>query len=186
MLPLIQGNRLQSHIDGTTVIPPVMVVRENELVPNSAFEEWFSIDKLLIGWLRNTITQDVGAKLLHCRTTHELCVGARALSCASTKSHVMVFKVEFHQTRKNTMKMEEYLAKMKNISYQLTLARAPIPIEDLVLHTLNGFDSEYNPIVVTLMDQSDPTWIDVQSSLLSFESRLEQLNHFIFVFTAEC
>jgi len=69
------------------------------------------------------------------------------------KSKVMVIKADLHQTQKENLKMEEYLAKMKGISDLLILAGAPIAIDDLILHTLNGLDADYNLIVVSLIDK---------------------------------
>lgn len=36
----------------------------------------------------------------------------------------------------------------------------------------------YNPVVVKLSDQIDLSWVELQSQLLAFESRLDQLNNF--------
>jgi hypothetical protein len=74
------------------------------------------------------------------------------------------------------MKMEEYLVKMKNLADKLKLAGSPISNSDLIIQTLNGLDSEYNPMVVKLSDQTSLTWVDLQAQLLTFESRLDQLN----------
>ncbi|KAF7805289.1 leucine-rich repeat receptor-like serine/threonine-protein kinase BAM1 [Senna tora] len=50
VLPLIIGNKLGSHIDGTSVAPPPRLAVEDstETIPNPAFEEWatcFSLDE---------------------------------------------------------------------------------------------------------------------------------------------
>jgi len=121
---------------------------------------------------------EVSTQLLHCKTAQELWMSARELTCASMKSRVMVVKADLHQTHRGNLKMEEYLAKMKGISGQLTLIGVPIAIDDLILHTLNGLDVDYNPIIVKLIDQANLTWGEALSTLLAFESRLEQLNHF--------
>lgn len=44
------------------------------------------------------------------------------------------------------------------------------------MHTLNGLDADYNPAVFILNRQANLTWVEVQTELLSFESRLEQLH----------
>lgn len=72
--------------------------------------------------------------------------------------------------------MNEYLSKMKAISNNLLLAGSPISTNDLIIQTLSGLDIEYNPIVVQLSDKTDLTWVDVQVTLLTFESRLKQLS----------
>jgi len=86
------------------------------------------------------MTLEIGAQLLHYKTTLELWTSSKELTCVSMKSRVMVIKASLYQSWKGNLKMEEYLAKMKGISDQLTLAGAPIAIDDLILHTLNSLD----------------------------------------------
>ncbi|KAK4280892.1 hypothetical protein QN277_012451 [Acacia crassicarpa] len=74
--------------------------------------------------------------------------------------------------------MEEYITRMKGFADELALPGSPIAMDDLVLHTLNGLDGEYNAIVVKLIDKTSLSWIKAQSVLLLFESRLNQLSHF--------
>lgn len=45
-----------------------------------------------------------------------------------------------------------------------------------------GLNADYNPIVLKFIDQLNMTWIELQSALLAFENRLEQLNHFSSLF----
>ncbi|KAJ0011021.1 hypothetical protein Pint_34054 [Pistacia integerrima] len=74
------------------------------------------------------------------------------------------------------MKMEEYLTTMKAFSDNLTLAGSPISLSDLITQILSGLDAEYTLIVVQLSDKESLSWIELQTTLLTFESRLEQLN----------
>jgi len=55
---------------------------------------------------------------------------------------------------------------MKNLADKLKLTGNAIP------------NSEYNPMDVKFFDQINVSWIDLQSQMLSFESRFEQLNSF--------
>ncbi|KAK4253020.1 hypothetical protein QN277_010857 [Acacia crassicarpa] len=68
ILPLIEENRLQAHIDPSAPVPPMTVVLPDSTtpVPNPAFEDWFSVDRMLLGWLRNAMSQEVATQLLHC------------------------------------------------------------------------------------------------------------------------
>lgn len=117
---------------------------------------------------------EVASQLLHCNTAFDLWQSARDLTCASMKSQVLNLKGELHKIRKNSMKMKDYLNKLKTLSDQLSLVGAPVSLADLVMHTLHGLDAEYNAAVFTLNRQSNISWVEVQSELLSFESRLEQ------------
>lgn len=69
----------------------------------------------------------------------------------------MVIKNELYNTRNYSLKMDEYLNKMKHLFDELALARSLVARDDLIFHTLNGLDAEYNVIVVKLIDQSNLT-----------------------------
>jgi hypothetical protein len=124
---------------------------------NPAFEEWVSHDQRLLGWLLNSMTTDIATQLLHCETSKQLWDEAQSLAGAHTKSQIIYLKSEFHGSRKGSMKMEEYLTKMKKLSDKLKLAGNPISMSDLTIQTLNGLDADYNPIVVKLSDQESLT-----------------------------
>ncbi|KAF7833261.1 glutamate receptor [Senna tora] len=170
--PLIIGNRLLSHIDGVTVAPPTHLTVDGQQVPNLDFEEWFVVDNLLLGWLRNSMSLEIGSQLLHCTTARALWNGAKTLTSASTRSRVMMFKSELHHTRKGSLKMNEYLAKMKGISYNLALARAPVAVDDLILHTLNGLEADFNPVsisTVTIQPAVNVAQTETESKTPSFD-----------------
>ncbi|KAF7828343.1 geraniol 8-hydroxylase-like [Senna tora] len=78
--PLIIGNRLFSHIDGVSVASPSHITVNDAKVPNPDFEEWFVVDNLLLGWLRNSMSMEIGAQLLHYTTAQALWNGARTLT----------------------------------------------------------------------------------------------------------
>ena len=124
------------------------------------------------------MTQEVATQLLHCQTSKDLWEAAKNLSGAHTRSRVTLFKSEFQRTRLGSLKMEEYLNKMKAIADNLAMAGSPISNYDLTTQILAGLDNEYNPIVVQLSEKDNLTWVDLQASLLTFEARLEQLNAF--------
>jgi len=69
VLPLFEGNLLVSHIDGTGAAPPCFITEGTMSISNPTCEEWFAIDRLLVGWLRNTMTLEISAQLLHSKTT---------------------------------------------------------------------------------------------------------------------
>ncbi|GAU51857.1 hypothetical protein TSUD_416410 [Trifolium subterraneum] len=143
---------------------------------NPEFEDWQAYDQQLLGWLRNSMTIGIATQLLHCETSKQLWEEAQSLAGAHTRSQITYLKSEFHSTRKGEMKMEDYLIKMKNLADKLKLAGNPVSNFDLIIQTLNGLDAEYNPVVVKLSDQTTLSWVDLQAQLLTFESRIEQLN----------
>ena len=159
VLTLIQGNRLDWFINGTTVAPPRQVPSPTipaAMVNNPEFDDWFVVDRMLVGWLRNSMSPEIQAQLLHCSTAHELWQNARSLTAATSQARIMEHTAELN-TDKEGMTMESYLAKMKNAFDQLALAGSPISTKELVMHTLNGLDKPYNSIVAPLLGK-DVSW----------------------------
>lgn len=136
---------------------------------NLAYDEWVAVDQLLLGWIYNILTPEIASQL-------DLWTAIRSLAGAHTRSRVTLLKGELHRTRKGSLKMIDYLSKMKSISDNLLLTGSPISNSDLITQTLSGLDIEYNPKVVQLSDKTGLTWVDVQATLLIYESRLEQLS----------
>lgn len=100
VLPFIEGNRLHHHLDGSSPVPPMTVSapNTNNMVSNPDFEEWFTTDRMLLGWLQNTLTLEITTQLLHCRTSFELWSEAHALTSAVSKSWLMIYRSELHNT----------------------------------------------------------------------------------------
>lgn len=178
VLPVVRGCKLDGYMLGTKKCPEEFITSSDSSKSNNpAFEEWQANDQRLLGWMLNSMATEMATQLLHCETSKQLWDEAQSLAGAHTRSQIIYLKSEFHSIRKGEMKMEDYLIKMKNLADKLKLAGNPISNSDLIIQTLNGLDSEYNPIVVKLSDHTTLSWVDLQAQLLTFESRIEQLNN---------
>jgi histone deacetylase 1/2 len=180
VLPIIRGCKLDGYILGTKECPDQFITSTETSGKkiNPDFEDWQAEDQRILGWLLNSMTVGTATQLLHCETSKQLWDEAQSLAGAHTRSRVIYLRSEFHNTRKGEKKMEDYLMKMKDLADKLKMAGSPITNADLIIQTLNGLDTDYNPIVVKLSDQINLSWVDLQAQLLSFESRLDQLNSF--------
>ncbi|PNX56340.1 glutamate receptor, partial [Trifolium pratense] len=178
VLPVVKGCKLDGYMLGTKQCPEEFITSSDSGKKNNpAFVEWQADDQRLLGWMLNSMNTEIATQLLHCETSKQLWDEAQSLAGAHTRSQIVYLKSEFHSIRKGEMKMEDYLIKMKNLADKLKLAGNPISTSDLIIQTLNGLDSEYNPVVVKLSDQTTLSWVDLQAQLLTFESRIEQLNN---------
>lgn len=148
VLPVIRGNKLDGYIFGTMKCLEMTIGEGDEESLNPAFDDWTTIDQLLLGWLYNTMTIDVASQVIRCHTSAELWRAVKDLAGANTRSCVTMYKSELQRLRKVALKMKEYLNKLKAISNNLYMGGSPISIEDLITQALAGLDAEYNPIVV--------------------------------------
>lgn len=83
-----------------------------------------------------------------------------------------MYKSELQRLRRGS-RMEDYLRKVKELADNLQMAGCPLANDNLVTQTLVGLDAEYGPIVVQLAEKTTLSWVELQTSLLTYESRLE-------------
>lgn len=77
-------------------------------------------------------------------------------------------------TKKGTMSISDYFAKMKGYAYEMASSGKPMDNEEIVSYTCNELDSEYNPIVTSLVTRVEPISIsELYATLLSVETRLD-------------
>lgn len=178
ILPVIKGNKLEGLIDGSKPCPAKFIQIENGEALNDKYEEWQVSDQILLGWLYSTVTTKIATQLIDCKSSQELWSQIQELVGANTKSKIMWYKSEIQRTRKGSLKMQEYLNKMKSLADNLQLAGCPFSQLDLFIQILGGLDNEYTPIVVQLLDKSELSWVEFQTTLLTFERRLELIQSF--------
>lgn len=63
------------------------------------------------------------------------------------------------RTRKDALKIKEYLNKIKTLADNFALAGSPISPYDLHTQILTGLDTEYTRLVIHLSDKDDLNWI---------------------------
>lgn len=65
VLPVIRGNKNETvHINFHCI--------GDERKVNAAFEDWVTMDQLLLGWLDNSMSPDVASHVLGCKSSQEL------------------------------------------------------------------------------------------------------------------
>ncbi|KAK4275670.1 hypothetical protein QN277_018710 [Acacia crassicarpa] len=103
------------------------------------------------------MTVEIASQMTNCKTSAALWNAITEFVGANTRSRVTFIKSSFQQLKKGSLKMREYLAKMKSLSDNLTLAGCPLSLTDLITQTLAGLDTEYTPIVVILSEKDNLT-----------------------------
>ncbi|KAK4283817.1 hypothetical protein QN277_000728 [Acacia crassicarpa] len=98
---------------------------------------------------------EIASQMTHCTTSASLWKSISKFVGANTRSRITFLKGEFHCLKKGSLKMRDYLSKVKSISYNLNLTGSPQSLIDLVTQTLAGLDTEYTPIVVILSEKEN-------------------------------
>lgn len=77
---------MDGFIFGTKQCREMFISEEDEEHLNPAYEDWTTIDQLLLGWLYNTMTVKVASQVIGCLTSAELWCAVKDLVGASTRN----------------------------------------------------------------------------------------------------
>lgn len=84
--------------------------------PNTEYETWIAVDQLLLGWLYNSMSPEIATQAIGYQTSKDLWDAVQQLFGVQSKAETDYLKRLFQQTRKDFLKMEEYLTTMKKYS----------------------------------------------------------------------
>lgn len=88
-----------------------------------------------------SINPEIAAQLISCSTSRELWTSIEEMAGAATIAKELWYKGELQRTRNGSMKMEDYLTKMKSIVDNLQFAGSSLSLKDLYAQILCGLDS---------------------------------------------
>lgn len=121
--------------------------------------------------------RSVLSQLVWSKSSREVWSALEHLFASSSKNCILQLKIQMQSTKKGSMSIYAYVAKMKSIADNLGAAGSIVTDKDLIMHSLTGIGSEYDCVVVNITSRPDVfTLQDVISMLVNQESCIEQLN----------
>ena len=141
-----------------------------EIVSNLEFLKWKTMDAHLLSFITATLSPSVFSSVLHHQHCFQVWSALEKKYTSLSRSHIHHLKIQLQSTTKRGATMEEYLAKIKEISNQLRLASSMIDDEDLVLITLNGLPDEYEALKTAIRARVESISMEDLCSLLCSEA----------------
>ncbi|KAL5831806.1 hypothetical protein ACOSQ4_017160 [Xanthoceras sorbifolium] len=183
ILPVIRAYDLEEFIFGSTRCPAKFVESIDEesgesiQTYNDDYLNWKKIDQLLVSWLMTTLSARILGQVTQCVTSCEVWNTVTSLFSQQSMARIMHLRSQLQSTKKGSMKINEYIVKMRGLTDALMAAGQVMTERDLVSYILGGLGLEFDPVVVTITSKKeDITLQDTQFLLMSYESRLEMAN----------
>jgi hypothetical protein len=93
------------------------------------------------------------------------------LYTSQSRAKVTNLRFALINTKKATMTMSQYFTKMKGFADKLAASGKILDDEEIVSYILNGLDSDYTPLVSSIMSRLEPISVnELYAQALSFES----------------
>ncbi|KAH6790100.1 hypothetical protein C2S51_005106 [Perilla frutescens var. frutescens] len=177
ILATIRAHGYDDLLSPILIPPPQTISTPNhDRRLNPEFQLWFRRDQFLLSWIIGSISESMIGHVTRCTSSRDLWLTLKSLFQSQSKARVMQLKLQLQTQKKGDLTIDKYFLTMCGIADNLAAIGKPIADEDLILHILSGFGSEFDAVVVNLTNRSEPLSLpDVQFALQAHENRL--LNH---------
>ncbi|CAA0810662.1 Unknown protein, partial [Striga hermonthica] len=175
-LTAIRGYGLQTYISKEQRKPEQWLRSDPQDEPtiNPEFLFWMRQDQILASWILSSLSESLLVTTVGLTTSREIWESLEVSFSSQSKAKILQLKLKLQTLKKGSLSMRDYLNQVKACCNTLAAAELPINKEEQAMHILAGLGQEYNPVMVSIMSKTYSLMLrDVQSLLLSFETRLE-------------
>lgn len=156
-LATIRGHNLLNFLTPTAV--PSQYLSENDKSQgniNAAYTAWEQKDQLLLSWLLSSMSDSMLTMMVGCDHASQVWDRLEEFFASQTKAKVRQFKTQLKTLKKGSMKVTEYLLKVKKLVDNLFSVGAPLTVADHIEAILEGLPPDYNSFVVSVTSRTDP------------------------------
>ncbi|XP_019416470.1 PREDICTED: uncharacterized protein LOC109327775 [Lupinus angustifolius] len=176
ILAVLRSNRAERFI--SDMDPPPQFLSDRDRIHhrlNPAFLSWDEQDQLLLSWILNSLSEELQPRVVGCSTSQQLWLENIEHCQAQTKARGRQLRAQLRLITKGSNTISEYFTRIKVLDDSLISIGSPITQAEHVDFILDGLSEEFQPIITAVESQYDlPTVNELQSFLLTFESRLER------------
>ncbi|KAH9717592.1 retrovirus-related pol polyprotein from transposon RE2 [Citrus sinensis] len=182
VLASIRGNRLEGYINGEKVASNQFITtggyagvagsstQQNE---NPEYTVWRSQDQTLLSWLLSSVIEGILSLVHSCNTSYDVWKTLEKKFGSKSEARVLQLRYEMSVLRKDSLNIEDYCLKMKQIADKLACVGSPVSDKDLLQQILNGLGQGYLDLA-SFITASKLDYDDAYALLLTHETRLEQ------------
>lgn len=143
--------------------------------PNPDYLAWKRRDRLVLLWLKSTLSERTLAIVARSTTSHMAWTALEKTFQAQTRARRMSLKLQLQSLPKGSLSIMDYIERKRSIADSLAANLHPVSDEDLIGHILSGLDSSYGAFATAFMIHSDDASVDdLVGKLLQEEARLAQ------------
>ncbi|KAL9255137.1 Retrovirus-related Pol polyprotein from transposon RE1-like protein [Drosera capensis] len=147
-------------------------------VLNPDYFQWQRIDHIVRSWIITTLSRDILVEVLNLKLVREIRdrLHHRFMLVCMARSMELKRKLTFLR-KASSDSMEKYLCDIKILADSLVVINSIVSNADLIEHTLMGLGTEYESLIVVVMNTPiAPSFDDIRSKLLLHEQRLKFLS----------
>ena len=126
VMAALRAYNLDGYVLGTIPQPPPTIHGSDQ--PNPHHSHWIRFDQFITHWILNSISENMLAHVVRCRTSAEIWTTLGRIFATKSKARILQLKGLLQSTKKGSQSVDDYILKMK--TYADTLSEAGDPISD--------------------------------------------------------
>lgn len=143
MLPILTYQNLLSHMDGSSVLPPITVLKDGKEVSNSDYGSWLSADQRVVIILNASLTEEAVAEVLGLFHAREIWLALESAYSNTYVERMQNLRDQLRQSTKGTAYVADFGRKFKNVCDQLAAIGHPVDETDKVHWFLCGLSASF-------------------------------------------
>lgn len=120
----------------------------------------------MMSWMLTSMSEGMLTRVVGYDYAYEIWERVRVHFASQTQAKIKQLKTQLHSMRKGSLKMNEYLLKVKSVVDFLAAVGNPIPMNDYIEAIFDGLPDEYDSIVTTVISKTEAYTVDEIEALL--------------------
>jgi gag-polypeptide of LTR copia-type len=143
------------------------------IVSNPYWDIWIRQDRLILAWLRSSLSSSILIHAISCETVADLWQLLHRTCSARSQARALELKLHLQTLKKEEITYTEFLTCLNSITLQLKSIDYDISDQDISLCLFAGLPPEYNTLITSLTaGASSFSLADLHGHLLNYEARL--------------
>jgi hypothetical protein len=145
IFPALYGAQATDFLDGTDSAPSKTMEVEDaqkvkKIIPNPDYSAWIACDQAVLSYLINSLSPDILSHVVGLETAKDVWSVITKMFSTQSMSKVNHLRGALNSTKKVTLIVAQYFAKMKGFSSELVALGKEVDEGELVGYIVNGLD----------------------------------------------
>ncbi|XP_076913547.1 uncharacterized protein LOC143572213 [Bidens hawaiensis] len=177
ILPIFTLQKLNGHIDGTTVSPLETVIADGKVVANPDFISWFEDDQRVVILLNSSLTEEAAAEVLGISGARGKWLALEAAYSNSSIERMYSLRDSLRQLSKGNSTVFDYSRKFKSVCDQLAAIGHPVLDMDKIHWFLCGLGVSFESFSILVRNtRPPPSFRDLVTQAESHELFMQTLH----------
>nr|KYP37941.1 hypothetical protein KK1_040830 [Cajanus cajan] len=174
--PVIKGHRLHHFLVNPQILPKFLTVsNKDENRVSKEYLAWEQQDQLLLSWLQSSMSKDMLARVIGCKSSFQIWDKIHAYFHAHTNAKARQLHSDLRSTTLDNCTISDYLLRIQSLVDSLTAIGDSVSSKEHLDIVLEGLPGEYESTVSLISSRFDVLSIEeVETLLLAHEFRLEK------------